>query len=129
MAHLTLNFQQLRTPEVARFDAAHASTDGGVALIKALDDRLRLTDQLAACLSDRRAPDKFQQSVSDLLRQRMSWTACGYEDGTDAVRLADDPLHKLEVGRDPLTVTALASQPTRSRFVNALGARALYRMG
>ena len=38
-------------------------------------------------------------------------------------------MHKLAVGRDPLTGAALASQPTLSRFENAMGPRALYRMG
>jgi hypothetical protein len=34
--------------------------------------------------------------------------------------LADDPVHKLLVGRDPLEGAALASQPTLSRFENAV---------
>ncbi len=55
--------------------------------------------------------------------------ACGHEDGNDAARLADDPMHKLAVGRDPLTGASLASQPTLSRSENAVGPRALYRMG
>jgi hypothetical protein len=114
---------------VARYDQAHASTDGGVVLLTALDRQLKLTDQVAACLVDRRDPEKIPHSVRDLLRQRIFGLACGYEDGNDAARLADDPLHKLAVGRDPLTGAALASQPTLSRFENAVGPRALYRMG
>ncbi len=116
-------------PVVARFDQGHASTDGGTVLIKAVDTQLRLTDQLAACLSDRRDPDKIRHSVRDLLRQRIVGLACGYEDANDAARLADDPRPKLAVGRDPLTGAALASQPTLSRFENAVGPRTLYRMG
>jgi len=67
--------------------------------------------------------------VRDLLRQRIFGLACGYEDGNDAARLVDDPLHKLAMGRDPVTGGALASQPTLSRFENAASPRALYRMG
>ena len=114
-----------KTTTVARFDQVHASTDGGVVLLKALDDRLQLTDRLAACLPDRRDPDKVRHAVRDLLRQRIFGLACGYEDGNDAARLADDPLHKLAVGRDPVTGDALASQPTLSRFENAVSPRAL----
>lgn len=33
-------------------------------------------------------------------------------------RLADDPMHRLLLGRDPVTGEALASQPTLSRFEN-----------
>src|SRR5450759_4114963 len=109
-----------KTKTVARFDQAQASTDGGVVLLKALDDRLQLTDRLAACLPDRRDPDKVRHAVRDLLRQRIFGLACGYEDGNDAARLVDDPLHKLAVGRAPVTGAALASQPTLSRFENAV---------
>lgn len=126
---VTFEFYDKVKPVVARFDQAHASTDGGVVLLKALDDRLRLTDQLAACLADRRDPDKIRHTVRDLLRQRIFGVACGYEDGNDAARLADDPMHKLAVGRDPLTGAALASQPTLSRFENAVGPRVLVQMG
>jgi hypothetical protein len=42
--------------------------------------------------------------------------------------LADDPVHKLLVGRDPVTGDALASQPTLSRFENSLDPRTLVRM-
>jgi Transposase DDE domain group 1 len=100
-----------------------------VVVLTALDDRLQLTDRLAACLPDRRDPDKVRHAVRDLLRQRIFGLACGYEDGNDAARLVDDPLHKLAVGRDPVTGDALASQPTRSRFENAIGPRALYGRG
>lgn len=126
---VTFEFHEKLTPVVARFDQAHASTDGGVVLLTALDDRLRLTDRLAACLADRRDPDKIRHTIQDLVRQRVFGLACGYEDGNDAARLADDPLHKLALGRDPLTGAALASQPTLSRFENAVGPWALARMG
>jgi len=125
---VTFEFYDHVKPVVARFDQTQASTDGGAVLLKAVDDRLRLTDQLAACLVDRRDPEKIRHSVRDLLRQRIIGLACGYEDANDAARLANDPLHKLAVGRDPVTATALASQPTLSRFENAMSSRALYRV-
>ena len=53
----------------------------------------------------------------------------GYADGNDAARLADDPIHKLLLDRDPITGAALASQPTLSRFENAPRRAELYRMG
>jgi hypothetical protein len=129
MPQVTFEFHDKLKPVVARFDQAQASTDGGAVLLKALDDQLQLTDQLAGCLVDRRDPDKIRHTVRDLLRQRIFGLACGYEDANDAARLADDPLHKLAVGRDPVTGAALASQPTLSRFENAVSPRALYRLG
>ena len=35
-------------------------------------------------------------------RQRIFGLACGYEDANDADALADDPMHKLLLGRDPV---------------------------
>ena len=55
---VTFEFQGLPQPIVARFDQAHASSDGGAILLKALDDRLGLTRRLAAGLTDRRQPGK-----------------------------------------------------------------------
>ena len=55
--------------------------------------------------------------------------AAGYLDGNDAARLADDPLHKLVLDREPLTGPALGSQPTLSRFENGVGRRDLVRVG
>ena len=66
-----------KTTTVARFDQAYARTDGGGVLLKALDDRLHLTDRLAACLPDRRDPDKVRHAVRDRLRQRLYGLAWG----------------------------------------------------
>jgi hypothetical protein len=129
IAQLTFRYQGLRTPIVARFDVPHASSDGGLILLKAVDERLRLTEAVAQCLTDRRQPGKVAHSVLDLVRQRVFGLAAGYLDGNDAARLADDPLHKLVLDREPLTGPALGSQPTLSRFENGLGRRDLIRVG
>ena len=52
----------------------------------------------------------------------------GHPDGNDADRLAEDPMHKLLVVRDPVTGRSLRSQPTLSRFYG-VGRTALYRLG
>ena len=61
--------------------------------------------------------------------QRVFGMACGYEDANDAARLAGDPVHKMLLGRDPVQGGDLASQPTLSRFENAVGPKDLYRLG
>jgi Transposase DDE domain group 1 len=114
---------------VAKFDAEHASSDGGAVLLKAVDGRLGVTAAVARCLRDRRQPGKVHHEVLELVRQRVFGLVCGYADCNDAARLADDALYKLLLDRDPLTGPALASQATLSRFENALGARALTRLG
>jgi hypothetical protein len=116
-------------PLVAQFDQPHGSSDGGAVLLKACDERLRLSECLAACWPDPRQPGKVTHTLHDLIRQRMFALACGYADCNDAARLHDDPIHKLLLERDPLEGAALASQPTLSRFENAVGPKVLYRMG
>ena len=116
-------------PLVATFDQPHASSDGGAVLLKAVDRKLDLTRRLAASLTDRRAPDRVTHSLADLLAQRVFGLACGYADGNDADRLAEDPIQKLLLDRHPVHGHALASQPTVSRFENAIAPRALYQMG
>ena len=71
-----------KTKTMARFDQAHASTDGGVVWLKALDARLQLTDRLAACLPDRRDPDKVRHAVRDPLRQRIFGLRVGMRTAT-----------------------------------------------
>jgi hypothetical protein len=114
---------------VAVFDQERGSSDGGAILLKAIDERLRLSERLAGCLVERREPGKIVHELVELVRQRVFGMACGYADNNDAARLAQDPVHKMLVGRDPVTGGALASQPTLSRFENRVSRKALYRMG
>lgn len=116
-------------PLVAEFDERHGSSDGGAILLKACDARLNLSRRLAQCLRDGRQSGKIEHSIQDLVRQRIFGIACGYADGNDAARLAQDPMHKLLLDRDPISGTGLASQPTLSRFENAPQRAQLYRMG
>ncbi len=116
-------------PVVAQFDQHHGSSDGGAVLLKAADCRLGLTEALASALTDRRQSGKIAHELIELLGQRIFAIACGYPDANDAARLGEDPIHKLLVGRDPIAGSALASQPTLSRFENGLDRKALYRMG
>jgi hypothetical protein len=116
-------------PLVATFDQPHASADGGAVLLPAAERRYGLIDRLAGCVVDDRQPGKVRHSLRDLLAQRIYGLACGYPDANDADHLADDPIQKLLVGRDPVAGAALASQPTISRFENGAASPALYRMG
>jgi hypothetical protein len=112
-------------PVVARFDLPAASADGGLLLFKALDTELGLSRRLAACRDDRREPGKVVHETIELLQQRIFGLCGGYADCNDAARLVHDPIHKLVLDRDPLSGLGLASQPTLSRFENAVRAREL----
>ena len=118
----------LAKPVVARFDIDHGSSDGGGILLKAAERRLGLLGGLADCVVDRRDPSKTRHESQELLGQRVYALACGYSDCNDAARLSADPIHKALIGRDPVEGDDLGSQPTLSRFENAVGPRDLYRM-
>lgn len=108
-----------RKPLLARFDQQHASSDGGAVVLKAADHRLGLIARLTDALRDERQPGKVVHGLQELIAQRVYGMACGYPDANDGARLGDDPIHKLLLGRDPITGDPLASQPTLSRFENA----------
>ena len=116
-------------PLVATFNQEHASSDGGGVLLKAAERVYGLVKAFAGCLADKRAPGKIRHTLADLIGQRVFGIACGHPDGNDADHLADDPIHKLLLGRDPVSGAPLASQPTISRFENGARRTVLYRMG
>ena len=103
-------------PLIATFDQPHASSDGGAMLLQAADRQLGLVAALTATVPDARDPERITHGVGDLVAQRVFAIACGHPDGNDGDRLAEDPIHKLLLGRDPIDGGRLASQPTISRF-------------
>jgi Transposase DDE domain group 1 len=115
-------------PVVARFDHRQGSSDGGALLLKAAERQYGLIACLASCVQDERQPGKIDHSLEELLAQRVFSIACGYPDANDAARLAADPIHKMLLDRDPIEGSDLASQPTLSRFENAVGPKELYRL-
>jgi hypothetical protein len=106
-------------PIVVEVNQAPLSSDAGLLPIRQLDQRLGFTSQLAAALRDPRDPDLIEHSVLDMLRMRLYGILAGYEDQNDHDALRRDPVFKLLADRLP-TDPDLASQPTLSRFENAV---------
>ena len=115
-------------PVIVTFDQPHASSDGGAILLKAADRQLGLLAALTATVHDARASTRVTHGVGDLVAQRVFAIACGHPDGNDADRLAEDPIYKLLLGRDPIDGGRLASQPTISRFEHTAAPRMLLQM-
>lgn len=113
---------------VVEFDGGCVSSDAGILLLKEIDARLGLTNGLSACIQDKRQQSKVQQSVWDMLRQRIFGIAQGYEDCNDFDTLCSDPAFKVAADRAPLTSSDLASQPTLSRLENSISTRDLLAM-
>ena len=116
-------------PVVLEFDQRQGSSDGGAVLLKAAEIRYGMIASMSGCLRDLRQAGKVDHSLRDIFAQRVFSIACGYADANDSARLAADPMHKMLLDRDPVTGLDMASQPTLSRFENAVGPRQLYSMG
>ncbi len=113
----------------ARFDGGRLSSDGGVLLLREIENGLGLAERLSSCLKDKRDPSGTTHSQADMIRARMFAIACGYEDCDDLDILRFDPAFKLACGRLSETGDDLMSQPTLSRLENAPSWRELGRMG
>ena len=113
---------------VARFDGGRLSSDGGLLVLREIEQRLKVADRLAACIKDPRDPGSTVHTVADIIRFRMLMIAAGYEDGNDATGLRTDPLFKLALERLP-SDRDLCSQSTISRLENLPGKRTLLRLG
>jgi hypothetical protein len=61
----------------AQFSGGAITSDGGVLLLRSIDQQLKLTERVAAHLPDARDPERVRHQVVDLLRQR-DGLACGY---------------------------------------------------
>lgn len=115
-------------PVQAGFSRDQLSTYGGTVLLATRDRQLGLTAALCAELSDPRQAAKVHHELVDQMRQRVFGLAVGCADGNDAAKLRDDPMLKLACDRDPAQGEALASQPTLSRFENAVRQTDLLRL-
>jgi hypothetical protein len=88
-----LLFQELGSRKVvADFSGGTLSSDGGVLLLRQVDQRLGLSRTLAACFEDKRDLRYADHRVEELVAQRLLGLALGYEDLNDHDQLRLDPL-------------------------------------
>lgn len=110
----------LGCPTVGAFDGGLVSVNGGVPLLREVDERLGLTKAICDVLPDyRKKPERAKHSKDLLVRQSLYQRAAGYEDTNDADVLRFDPMFMLICGRKPGELE-LASQETLCRFENAV---------
>src|SRR5262252_5298878 len=74
---------------------ARVTSDGGLILVRELDERLGLSKLMERHLSDSRRGKNIQLPLPDLLRQSIYSRLAGYEDVNDAERLSQDPAFRL----------------------------------
>ena len=77
------------------FQGSRITSDGGLVLVRELDERLGFGDLIAQHLSDSRRGKNTQLPLADLFRQSVYSRIAGYEDVNDAERLSQDPTFRL----------------------------------
>ena len=76
------------------FQGSRVTSDGGLILVRELDERLGFSKLIAQHLTDsRRMNTKF--ALADLVRQSVYSRLAGYEDVNDAERVSQDPTFRL----------------------------------
>ena len=76
------------------FQGSRVTSDGGLILVRELDERLGFGELIAQHLTDFRGKNA-QLGFADLLRQSVYSRLAGYEDLNDAKRLSQDPAFRL----------------------------------
>jgi hypothetical protein len=76
------------------FQGARVTSDGGLVLVRELDERLGLSELIEQHLTDSRGKNT-QLPLADLLRQSVYSRLAGHEDVNDAERLSQDPTLRL----------------------------------
>src|SRR5206468_1044409 len=115
------------TTVVLEPSAGQLSGDAGLLPFRQLDEQLGLTRAFAAVLNDPRDPDLIDHTNLEMVRSRVYGILAGYEDQNDHDTLRTDPVFKLVADRSP-DDPPLASQPTLSRFENAINISSLKRL-
>ena len=101
------------------FDGGNQSSDAGVLLLRAAEQKIGVVKRMAEALPDRRDPTRIRHRLDEIIAARVFGICCGYEDGIDHNVLRYDPALKMAIGRCPQSSADLASQSTISRFENA----------
>jgi len=105
------------------------SSDGGLLLLREVENQIGLIDGLSFCITDTRDSRYIDHTIKELITQRVFQIAAGYEDCNDSNDLRGDMIFKTCTGRLPQTGGDLASQPTMSRLENTVGPKDLLQMG
>jgi len=96
------------------FSGKNISSEGGVFLLEKIERNHNIIKNLSRAISDKRHQSYIYHDVYKILKQRVFMQALGYEDANDADILKNDKLFT------SVFSGTIASQPTISRFENAM---------
>ena len=101
-------FRYSPTPD---FQGARVTSDGGLLVVRELDERLRLSELVDRHLSDSRRGKNIQLPLAELLQQSIYSRLAGYEDVNDAGRLSQDGVAAASVRKITLAYCAQCRPP------------------
>lgn len=114
-------------PILVEPSASQLTSDAGLLPIRQLDEKLGLTRQFADALTDRRHKGYIDHTFLEMTRMRVYGILADYADQNDHDVLRFDPAFKLICDRS-IHDNELASQPTLSRFENAIGVKCFFEL-
>ncbi len=84
---------------VANFSGGELSSDGGLLLIREIDQLYRISERLSECFTDHRDGSRVQHELKTLLGQRLYGLVQGYEDVNDHDDLRHERLFGVVLGQ------------------------------
>ncbi|WP_372896437.1 IS1380 family transposase [Stieleria sp.] len=118
------------------FDGGTLTSDGGLLLLREVDNKLNLIKRIDQAIRDPRDPFHITHSQAEILTSRIFAIAAGYEDVNDQQQLRDDPAFQVAAGRTPRINGSfdddedptLASPSTHCRFENRISEKELFEL-
>src|ERR1035437_2108181 len=89
-SHFSYRYSSLKVD----FQGSRVTSDGGLILVRELDERLGFSELIEQHLTGSRGKNT-QLPLADLLRQSVYSRLAGYEDMNDAARVSQDPTFRL----------------------------------
>jgi len=121
----SFDFPPLKRRQVeANFQGGAITSDGGVLLLRQIDQKLGLSEAVARALNDPRRQASCVHDGLSILKQRLYGLALGYEDLNDHQHLREDLAIQTAVERDAV----LASSATLCRWENRADREAAWRI-
>jgi hypothetical protein len=84
---------------IVNFKGGTVTSDAGLTLIAALDQKRQITSRFAACFQDYRDPSRVEHTLETLVAQRVYGLVQGYEDLNDHDQLRHDPMFAVALGK------------------------------
>lgn len=116
------------------FQGGTLTSDGGLLLLREVDQKLDLIRRIDQAIADPRDPIYTVHPQAELLTSRIFGIAAGYEDCNDHQDLRHDPAFQVAAGRTPAQNhyadqhRPLASPATHSRFENRIDQQTVFKL-